>query len=47
MGKVPVPGETVRFDGLVVEVLTVAGRRIRKVRVSWEQEDRDGESDAA
>jgi len=49
MGKVPVPGETVRFDGLVVEVLTVTGRRIRKVRVSWEQdkEDMDGESDAA
>ena len=47
MGKVPVPGETVRFDGLVVEVLTVTGRRIRKVRVGWEQEDRDGESDAA
>jgi putative hemolysin len=49
MGKVPVPGERVRFDGLVVEVLTVTGRRIRKVRVSWEQdkEDMDGESDAA
>jgi putative hemolysin len=46
LGKVPVPGETVRFDGLVIEVLTVAGRRIRKVRVSWEQgrEGEDGES---
>jgi len=49
LGKVPVPGETVRFDGLVVEVLTVTGRRIRKVRVSWEQdkEGRHERSDAA
>jgi CBS domain containing-hemolysin-like protein len=49
LGKVPVPGEMVRFDGLVVEVLTVTGRRIRKVRVSWEQdkEGRDEQSDAA
>jgi CBS domain containing-hemolysin-like protein len=39
LGKVPVPGEVVRFDGLVIEVLTVTGRRIRKVRVSWEQEE--------
>lgn len=38
LGKVPVPGETVRFDGLVIEVLTVVGRRIRKVRVCWEPE---------
>jgi CBS domain containing-hemolysin-like protein len=41
LGKVPVPGEAVRFDGLLVEVLTVTGRRIRKVRVCW---DRDKES---
>jgi putative hemolysin len=38
LGKVPVPGEKVRFDGLVIEVLTVTSRRIRKVRVS---KDRD------
>jgi putative hemolysin len=44
LGKVPVPGEMVRFDGLVIEVLTVIGRRIRKVRVSWEQVE-EGESD--
>jgi CBS domain containing-hemolysin-like protein len=39
LGKVPVPGEKVRFDGLVVEVLTVTGRRIRKVRVSKERSE--------
>jgi putative hemolysin len=36
LGKVPVSGERVRYDGLVIEVLTVTGRRIRKVRVFWE-----------
>ncbi len=36
LGKVPVPGERVRYDGLIIEVLTVTGRRIRKVRVFWE-----------
>jgi putative hemolysin len=46
LGKVPVPGETVRFDGLVIEVLSVTGRRIRRVRVSREpeEEDANGES---
>jgi CBS domain containing-hemolysin-like protein len=44
LGKVPAPGEMVRFDGLVIEVLTVVGRRIRKVRVSWEQVE-EGESE--
>jgi len=39
LGKVPAPGETVRFDGLVIEVLTVTGRRIRKVRVCREQDN--------
>jgi putative hemolysin len=33
LGKVPTPGEMVSFDGLVIEVLSVSGRRIRKVRV--------------
>ena len=41
LGKVPVPGETVRFDGFVIEVLTVTGRRIRKVRVSWAPDRED------
>ncbi len=35
LGKIPAPGESLRFNGLVIEVLTVTGRRIRKVRVSW------------
>ena len=39
LGKVPVPGEKVQFDGLVIEVLTVAGRRIRKVRVFCEENE--------
>jgi putative hemolysin len=39
LGKVPVPGESVRFDGLTIEVLTVSGRRIRKVRVYWRAEE--------
>jgi putative hemolysin len=49
LGKVPVPGEIVRFDGLVIQVLTVSGRRIRKVRVSWEQDEEaeDVKSDVA
>lgn len=47
LGKVPSPGEMVRFDGLIIEVLTVTGRRIRKVRVFWQPEGVDvkGESD--
>ena len=49
LGKVPVPGESVRFDGVTIQVLTVTGRRIRKVRVSWEQggEDENDAPDAA
>lgn len=45
LGKVPVPGEVVHFDGLVIEVLTVTGRRIRQVRVFWETETGDNDSD--
>ena len=39
LGKVPSPGEEVRFDGLVIQVLTVTGRRIRQVRVCRERLD--------
>jgi putative hemolysin len=46
LGKIPAPGESLRFNGLVIEVLTVTGRRIRKVRVSWEQQGED-ENDKA
>jgi CBS domain containing-hemolysin-like protein len=38
LGKVPVPGETLRFDGLIMKVLTVTGRRIRRVHVCWDRE---------
>jgi CBS domain containing-hemolysin-like protein len=47
LGKVPVPGETVRFDGLVIEVLTVTSRRIRKVRVSKDHEHTGRGADVA
>jgi CBS domain containing-hemolysin-like protein len=44
-----VAGETVRFDGLIIQVLTVTGRRIRKVRVCWERSRKceEGEPNAA
>jgi CBS domain containing-hemolysin-like protein len=35
-GKVPVAGEQLRFDGLVIQVLNVSGRRIGKVRIRRE-----------
>ena len=37
LGKVPAPGEQLRVDHLLIEVLTVTGRRIRKVRVRRER----------
>jgi putative hemolysin len=43
LGKVPLAGEALRFDGLIIEVLTVTGRRIRKVRVSWAQEGKESD----
>ena len=36
LGKVPSPGERLRIDGLLIEVMTVSERRIRKVRVQRE-----------
>jgi CBS domain containing-hemolysin-like protein len=36
LGKVPAPGEQLRMNGLLIEVLTVTGRRIRKVRLKKE-----------
>jgi len=36
LGKVPSPGEQLRVDGLLIEVLSVTGRRIRKVRARLE-----------
>lgn len=35
LGRVPVVGEKVQNDGLVLTVEQVSGRRIRKVRASW------------
>jgi putative hemolysin len=32
LGKVPAVGDTIEFDGVTVEVLSVAGRRIKQVR---------------
>ena len=32
LGKVPVAGDEVRVDGLTLRVLSVVGRRIKKVR---------------
>ena len=32
LGKVPVAGDEVRVDGLTLRVLSVLGRRIKKVR---------------
>ncbi len=34
LGKVPQPGDTVFYDGLRLEVVSVLGRRIRKVKLS-------------
>ena len=34
LGKVPQPGDTVSYDGLRIEVVSVLGRRIRKVKLS-------------
>lgn len=36
LGKIPAPGERVTLDGVTIEVLSVAGRRIRKVKVTKE-----------
>ncbi|MFQ5858239.1 MAG: hemolysin family protein [Anaerolineae bacterium] len=33
LGKIPVQGDRVRIDGVTIEVLSVVGRRIKKVRV--------------
>jgi putative hemolysin len=33
LGRMPSVGDTVQFDGVNLKVLSVAGRRIKKVRV--------------
>ena len=34
LGKVPAVGDTIEIDGVRIEVLSVAGRRIKQVRAS-------------
>jgi CBS domain containing-hemolysin-like protein len=34
LGKVPVAGDEVRVDGLTLRVLSVLGRRVKKVRAT-------------
>jgi NhaP-type Na+/H+ and K+/H+ antiporter len=41
LDKIPVPGDTITFDGLTFTVMDTRGRRITKVRV-----ERQHESDA-
>ncbi|HEY76517.1 MAG TPA: HlyC/CorC family transporter [Thermoflexia bacterium] len=41
LGKVPEPGDRLEVDGLEIEVLTVKGRRIGKVRGRLEKRDSD------
>jgi CBS domain containing-hemolysin-like protein len=45
LGKVPAVSDTIQFDGVTIEVLSVAGRRIKQVRAKRAQavpEERDG-----
>ena len=42
LGKIPSPGDKVKHEQLSLEVLSTIGRRIKKVRVSKEQEELSG-----
>jgi putative hemolysin len=45
LGRMPSVGDTVQFDGVSLKVLSVAGRRIKKVRVvKHEARKDDGEN---
>jgi putative hemolysin len=44
LGKVPSAGDEVRADGLTLRVLSVLGRRIKKVRVTKEAEGAEGQA---
>jgi putative hemolysin len=39
LGKVPVAGDEVRVDGLTLRVLSVLGRRIKKIRVTHHEDE--------
>jgi putative hemolysin len=41
LGKVPAVGDTIEFDGINIEVLSVAGRRIKQVRARLAEEPSD------
>ena len=43
LGRMPNPGDEVHADGLALQVLSVLGRRIKKVRVTKEPVPADGE----
>lgn len=45
LGRLPKPGDTVRAEGLVFEVLNVRGRRVGRVRVERRQEDAEAQTD--
>jgi CBS domain containing-hemolysin-like protein len=42
LGKIPVPGDWVQVNGVTIEVLSVVGRRIKKVRVVRDRLDTGG-----
>jgi len=45
LGKVPDPGDVVTLDGVKIAVISVAGRRIKKVRVTKEKARENGEDE--
>jgi len=46
LGKIPAQGERITVDKVIIEVLSVAGRRIRKVKVTKEVDKPAGKPDA-
>ena len=46
LGRMPAPGDEVSADGLTMRVLNVAGRRIKKIRVTRAPVEREDGSDA-
>jgi CBS domain containing-hemolysin-like protein len=45
LGKVPVAGEVILFDGYAIEVINVIGRRIKNVRIRRQSVADDAGSD--
>jgi putative hemolysin len=44
LGKVPLPGDEVRYENVLLKVINVAGRRIGKVRVQVLEDEPAGET---